>query len=113
MAGTSAPLVVDKRSARPTKVLSNCGTDPSPAGALVGRDLSELDWHPVYRIFKCSTRMDRRAGATISAILFRSLRSNWLAALLLVAVGTITHLPALQGERIWDDQYLSLGNPFI
>jgi Flp pilus assembly protein TadD len=27
--------------------------------------------------------------------------------------GVVTHLPALQGERIWDDQYLSLGNPFI
>ena len=40
-------------------------------------------------------------------------RSNWLRALLLVVAGIVTHLPALQGERIWDDQYLSLGNPFI
>src|ERR1041384_7694658 len=40
-------------------------------------------------------------------------RSNWLRALLLAVAGVVTHLPALQGERIWDDQYLSLGNPFI
>jgi tetratricopeptide (TPR) repeat protein len=32
---------------------------------------------------------------------------------LLTLAGVLTHLPALQGERIWDDQYLSLGNPFI
>lgn len=113
MAGTSAPLVVDKRSARPTNVLHNCRTGASPAELLVGRDHSELDWHPAGRTLKRSVRMDRRAGATISSILFSSLRSNWLAVLLLVAVGAVTHLPALQGERIWDDQYLSLGNPFI
>ena len=40
-------------------------------------------------------------------------RGHWLRALLLTVAGVVTHLPALQGERIWDDQYLSLGNPFI
>src|SRR5215831_3279456 len=38
---------------------------------------------------------------------------TWLQVLLLALAGVVTHLPALQGERIWDDQYLSLGNPFI
>jgi tetratricopeptide (TPR) repeat protein len=30
-----------------------------------------------------------------------------------LVVAVIVHLPALQGQRIWDDQYLSRDNPFI
>ena len=50
------------------------------------------------------------AGAPARAPVFRS---AWLQVVLLTLAGVLTHLPALQGERIWDDQYLSLVNPFI
>jgi hypothetical protein len=33
--------------------------------------------------------------------------------LLLTLIGIVVRSPALQGERIWDDQYLSHDNPFI
>jgi len=41
------------------------------------------------------------------------LRRQWPRALLLGIVGIVVHSPALQGQRIWDDQYLSYENPFI
>ena len=41
------------------------------------------------------------------------LRREWLRVLLLIVIGVIVRAPALQGERIWDDQYLSHDNPFI
>src|ERR1041385_1571995 len=37
----------------------------------------------------------------------------WTCCLVLVFASVVTHLPALHGERIWDDDYLSQGNPFI
>jgi protein O-mannosyl-transferase len=39
--------------------------------------------------------------------------SDWLRAVLLGLVGILVHSPALQGQRIWDDQYLAHDNPFI
>src|SRR5207253_7021547 len=30
-----------------------------------------------------------------------------------MVIGVIVRAPALQGERIWDDQYLAHDNPFI
>src|ERR1700730_9213151 len=41
------------------------------------------------------------------------LRSEWLRALFLAIIGLIVRAAALQGERIWDDQYLSRDSPFI
>lgn len=41
------------------------------------------------------------------------LRTDWVRCLLLTLVGIIVRSPALQGERIWDDLYLSRDNPFI
>lgn len=41
------------------------------------------------------------------------LKSDWLRAAVLGFVGILIHAPALQGQRIWDDQYLSHDNPFI
>ncbi len=41
------------------------------------------------------------------------LKSDWLRAAILGCVGILVHAPALQGQRIWDDQYLSQDNPFI
>lgn len=41
------------------------------------------------------------------------LRSHWFRCLLLLLIGFIVRSPALQGQSIWDDQYLVHGNPFI
>ena len=40
-------------------------------------------------------------------------RKDWVRVLLLVLVGGVVHVPALQGERIWDDYFLSRDNPLI
>jgi protein O-mannosyl-transferase len=40
-------------------------------------------------------------------------QDNWFRCLLLGLVGFLVRSPALQGELIWDDQYLSHDNPFI
>ena len=45
--------------------------------------------------------------------LFELVNANWFRCLVLAFVGVIVHLPALQGERIWDDHYLAHDNPFI
>jgi tetratricopeptide (TPR) repeat protein len=63
-----------------------------------------------------------RAGALtdlFSAAIFRCskftsyLRQDWTRILLLAIIAGIVHAPALQGERIWDDQYLAHDNPLI
>src|ERR1700736_4847906 len=41
------------------------------------------------------------------------LRTNWFRCLLLALGGILVRSPALQGQRIWDDQFLSHDNPFI
>jgi Flp pilus assembly protein TadD len=41
------------------------------------------------------------------------LRRDWLRILFLLTLGVIVRAPALQGERIWDDDYLSYDSPFI
>lgn len=38
---------------------------------------------------------------------------DWLRAVVIGLAGILVHAPALQGQRIWDDQYLSRDNPFI
>jgi tetratricopeptide (TPR) repeat protein len=45
--------------------------------------------------------------------LARYLRADWFRCLLLMLIGFAVRSPALQGQRIWDDQYLSQDNPFI
>jgi tetratricopeptide (TPR) repeat protein len=40
-------------------------------------------------------------------------KGDWFRSLLLAVAGIVVHSPALQGQRIWDDQYLSHDNPFI
>src|SRR5438874_2204369 len=43
-----------------------------------------------------------------------TLRSKqWPRYLLLAAIGFVVHLPALQGQLVWDDDYLAHDNPFI
>jgi protein O-mannosyl-transferase len=40
-------------------------------------------------------------------------RSEWLRCLFLGLVGFVVRIPALQGQPIWDDDYLIRTNPFI
>ena len=41
------------------------------------------------------------------------LQRKWLRYVLLALLGLGVHLPALQGELIWDDSFLARDNPFI
>src|SRR5207244_7759384 len=43
----------------------------------------------------------------------RLVNAHWFHCILLGAVAVLVHSPALQGQRIWDDQYLARDNPFI
>lgn len=49
----------------------------------------------------------------LRATLGRIWNGDWFRSLLLAGAGIVVHTPALQGQRIWDDQYLSHDNPFI
>lgn len=40
-------------------------------------------------------------------------KSDWVRGVLIAFVAVSVHAPSLQGQRIWDDQYLSHDNPFI
>src|SRR6202011_4506018 len=41
------------------------------------------------------------------------LNARWLHCVVLAAAAILAHSPALQGQRIWDDQFLAHDNPFI
>src|SRR6202011_2535693 len=41
------------------------------------------------------------------------LNARWLHCVVLAAAAISAHSPALQGQRIWDDQFLAHDNPFI
>src|SRR4029077_6612612 len=43
----------------------------------------------------------------------RICQRDWLRAVVVGLAGFLVHAPALQGQRIWDDQYLSRDNPFM
>ncbi len=53
------------------------------------------------------------AAISWKVVLSRSFNAHWFRCLVLGLVAILVHLPALQGPRIWDDQYLSRDNPFI
>src|SRR5438477_3159447 len=38
---------------------------------------------------------------------------QWPRYLFLAVIGFLVHLPALQGQPVWDDDYLAHDNPFI
>src|SRR6266403_2004377 len=48
-----------------------------------------------------------------AASIARLVRADWFRCAVLAAVSILIHSPSLQGERIWDDQYLAHDNPFI
>src|ERR1051325_1070131 len=41
------------------------------------------------------------------------LRKSWVRIAALLVAAFVVHAPAIQGERIWDDTYLTRDNPFI
>jgi protein O-mannosyl-transferase len=55
----------------------------------------------------------RRSGVDRLKKLNRYICGNWFRCLFLALIGFLARSPALQGERIWDDQYLIHQNPFI
>ena len=48
-------------------------------------------------------------ASRITAYLHRS----WVCCAILASFGFIVHMPALQGQLVWDDQYSAHDNPFI
>jgi tetratricopeptide (TPR) repeat protein len=50
---------------------------------------------------------------SIRSKVFRYLNTTWMRPLVLAVIGIIVRVPALQGERLWDDHYLAHDNPFI
>src|SRR5256886_407817 len=47
------------------------------------------------------------------ASLWRLVNTHWFRCAVLALAAVLVHSPALQGQRIWDDQYLAHDNPFI
>src|SRR2546423_8648081 len=47
------------------------------------------------------------------ASLWRLVNAHWFRCAVLALAAVLVHSPALQGQRIWDDQYLAHDNPFI
>ena len=43
----------------------------------------------------------------------RYLEKQWLRCVILALAGFVVRIPALQGQPIWDDDYLTKANPFI
>lgn len=54
------------------------------------------------RGFRCVVKVVRAYSA-----------KQWLRCLLLALIGFAVRIPALQGQSIWDDDYLTRANPFI
>jgi len=54
-----------------------------------------------------------RAGVSGLRKVARYIDTNWCRCLLLALIGIFVRSPALQGQRIWDDEYLSHDNPLI
>src|SRR5690242_1268958 len=53
-----------------------------------------------------------KPSGSITAIR-RIAKADWFRCILLATVAVLIHSPALQGQRIWDDQYLAHDNPMI
>lgn len=60
-----------------------------------------------------SDLQDRVESSPSSAPASRYLEKGWLHCLLLAVVGFIVRVPALQGQLVWDDDYLVRTNQFI
>lgn len=58
-------------------------------------------------------RSSSRSVRTIKNRIARLVNADWFRCLAIGAIAILVHSPALQGQRIWDDQYLARDNPFI
>ena len=55
-----------------------------------------------------------RVGAVSARARFLSLLNReWIRCILLGLIGFVVRIPALNGDRVWDDDFLTRGNPFI
>jgi Flp pilus assembly protein TadD len=68
---------------------------------------------PLVRQIRCDNTIGAKRRKQVRPRLQRAWRSDWVRAVILGVAGILVHSPALQGQRIWDDQYLSRDNPFI
>ena len=50
---------------------------------------------------------------TLRTRIWAYLNKQWIRCLLLALAGFVVRIPALQGQPIWDDDYLTRANPFI
>src|SRR5262245_4309254 len=55
----------------------------------------------------------RRTRAGLRAASIWAWSKQWPRYMFLALIGFVVHLPALQGEMVWDDSYLIRDNPFI
>ena len=60
-----------------------------------------------------TVRLISRMRADLRAGCVRVWSKQWPRFMLLALIGFVVHLPALQGEMVWDDSYLIRDNPFI
>ena len=58
-------------------------------------------------------RSRSRSVRTMKNRIARLVNADWFRCLAIGAIAILVHSPALQGQRIWDDQYLARDNPFI
>lgn len=70
-------------------------------------------WFDPVRVERESSRCSTEDGRAYLLVLGRHLRKVWLLCFLLASAGFLVRLPALQGQLIWDDQFLAHDNPFI
>src|SRR5437867_2109906 len=114
-----------------------CPMSPEPAsGRLTGRSPTTFSLRSVLRPRKDALRFNpwylsvlaisphrlqsagrERADAAVVKIRLSHavpyLRKTWFRIAALCIAAFVVHAPALQGERIWDDTYLTRDNPFI
>src|SRR5439155_22024891 len=108
-----------QRSGRPTASRKNLAceqdseTHPISAACLVFASPTPLVRPRIRHPVPCPPVIGKWASISRLAKFATYLRREWLRVLLLIVIGVIVRAPALQGERIWDDQYLSHDNPFI
>ena len=88
------------------EVAGNQVSTVSPEQSLVGIEIMTLEQ-------LASTRKRARRLGYLLRPIWRLLQKPWLCCLLLIAAGSMAHVPALQGPFLWDDTYLALTNPFI
>src|SRR5438132_14073181 len=68
---------------------------------------------PVVRPTKDRQSLESVESISWTRSVSRIINAHWFRCIVIAAVAILVHSPALQGQRIWDDQYLAHDNPFI